>query len=140
VPPETFDLAYAKYIQEYQKSAVSTASPVGLIVMLYDGAISFMEQGKDAIRRTDFDQQNTFLQRAQKIVMELMGSLDMERGGEISKNLMALYSYALNELIEANIHAKPDNVDHALMVFTQLRESWVQIDADLKKNANEKVA
>ncbi len=101
--------------------------------MLYDGAISFMEQGKAAMARCDFDKQNTYLQRAQKIVVELMSCLDMERGGEISQNLKALYGYAFTELVQANIHSRPEHVDHALRVFTQIRESWVQIDENLKK-------
>ena len=108
--------------------------------MLYDGAISFMEQGRAAMTRADFDKQNTYLQKAQKILMELMGSLDMERGGEIAQNLMALYNYALTELIQANIHANPEMVDHALMVFTELRKSWAQIDENIKRVPDESAA
>ena len=138
--PESFNLAYGKYIQEYQKSAINSASPVGVVVMLYDAAIGFMEQGKSAMAFADYDKQNTLLQKAQKIVTELMGSLDMEKGGEVAKNLMSLYSYAWNELIQANIHDKPECIEHALMVFTQLRESWVEIDKSTKKVLSEAVA
>jgi flagellar protein FliS len=80
------------------------------------------------------------LQKAQKIVTELMGSLDMEKGGEVAKNLMSLYGYAWNELVQANIHDKPECVDHAIMVFTELRESWVAIDQSTKKVQNESAA
>jgi len=139
-PPETVDLAYGKYIQEYQKSAINGASPVGIVVMLYDAAIRFMEQGKAAMAFADYEKQNALLQKAQKIVVELMGSLDMEKGGEVAKNLMSLYTYAWNELIQANIHDKPECVDHALMVFTELRESWVAIDQSTKKVPNESAA
>jgi flagellar protein FliS len=133
-------LAYGKYIQEYQKSAINSASPVGVIVMLYDAAIGFMAQGKAAMAHADYDKQNTLLQKAQKIIIELMGSLDLEKGGDVAKNLMSLYSYAWNELVQANIHDKPECVDHALMVFTQLRESWVAIDKSTKKELNETAA
>ena len=139
-PPETSNLAYGKYIQEYQKSAINGASPVAVIVMLYDAAIAFMEQGKAAMAFADYDKQNTLLQRAQKIVTELMGSLDMERGGDIAKNLMSLYSYVWNELIQANIHDKPECIDHALMVFTELRASWIAIEKSTKKVPSETAA
>ena len=133
-------MAYGKYIQEYQKSAINSASPVGVVVMLYDAAIGFMEQGKAALAHADYDKQNTLLQKAQRIVVELMGSLDMERGGDIAKNLMSLYSYVWNELIQANIHDKPECIDHALMVFTELRVSWVSIEKSTKKVHTETAA
>ncbi|MHB8637576.1 MAG: flagellar export chaperone FliS [Fimbriimonadaceae bacterium] len=133
-------MAYGKYIQEYQKGAINGASPVGVIVMLYDAAIRFMEQGKAAMAFADYDKQNTMLQKAQKIVTELMGSLDMEQGGDIAKNLMSLYTYTWNELVQANIHDKPECIDHALLVFTELRESWVAIDLSTKKGESENAA
>jgi flagellar protein FliS len=133
-------LAYGKYIQEYQKNAINSASPVGIVVMLYDAAIGFMEQGKAAMAFADYDKQNTLLQKAQKIITELMGSLDMEKGGDVAKNLMSLYTYAWNELVQANIHDKPECIDHALMVFTELRESWVAIEKSTKKVPNESAA
>lgn len=133
-------MSYGKYIQEYQKSAINSASPVGIIVMLYDAAIGFMEQGKAAMAFADYDKQNTLLQKAQRIVTELMGSLDMEKGGDVANNLMSLYSYAWNELVQANIHDKPECVDHALMVFTKLRESWATIERDSRKVPSEAAA
>ena len=133
-------MAYGKYIQEYQKGAINGASPVAVVVMLYDAAIRFMEQGKAAMAFSDYDKQNTLLQKAQKIITELMGSLDMESGSDIAKNLMSLYTYAWNELVQANIHDKPECIDHALMVFTELRESWVAIELSTKKVPNENAA
>lgn len=133
-------MAYGKYIQEYQKSAIAGASPVGIIVMLYDAAISFMEQGKAAMAVKDYDKQNTLLQKAQRIVTELMGSLDMDKGGEVAKNLMSLYSYAWNELVQANVHDKPECIDHALMVFTEIRESWATIERNTKQVVSEAAA
>jgi flagellar protein FliS len=125
-------VAYNRQIQEYQKAAVNSASPVGLIVMLYDGAISFMEQGKHAMAVADFERQNTYLQKAQKIIFELLSCLDMEKGGEISANLMALYTFALDQLIEANLKGNAEAIDRAMRVFAELRQSWVAIEDQLK--------
>lgn len=108
--------------------------------MLYDAAISFMEQGKAAMAVKDYDKQNTLLQKAQRIVTELMGSLDMDKGGEVAKNLMSLYSYAWNELVQANVHDKPECIDHALMVFTEIRESWATIERNTKQVVSEAAA
>ena len=78
-------MAYERITREYQKNAVNGASPIQLVVMLYDGALKFMEAGKKAMAEGDRDKQNQNLQKAQKIVMELMSCLDMEEGKEIAK-------------------------------------------------------
>jgi len=97
--------------------------------MLYDGALRFMETGKRAIQTGNRDEQNVALQRAQRIVMELMGALDMEQGGDIAKNLLSLYSYVLNELVSANMKDEVGGIDRAIKVMSDLRESWSQIEA-----------
>ena len=121
-------MANGRFVQEYQKNAVNGASPLQLVIMLYDGAIRFMEAGKYGIEHEDLELQNKNLQKAQKIVMELMSCLDMEKGGEISKNLLALYTYVLNELVEANVGDKIEPIDRCIKILCDLRESWVEVD------------
>lgn len=121
-------MAHGRFVQEYQKGAVNGASPIQLVIMLYDGALRFMEAGKHAMSQGDLERQNTNLQKAQKILMELLSCLDMERGAEIATNLLALYTYALNELVEANMKDEPDGIERAMRVLSELRESWVEID------------
>lgn len=126
--PRGEGLAYGNYVQEYRKGAVNGASPVQLVIMLYDGALRFMEAGKAAMNNGDLEKQNHSLQRAQRIIMELMSSLDMERGGEISTNLLALYTFVIEQLVKANIEDVTSPIDHAMHTMSELRESWVQID------------
>jgi flagellar protein FliS len=96
--------------------------------MLYDGALKYMEAGKHAVLTSDLQKQNEYLQRAQKIVMELMSCLDMKQGGDIAKNLLALYTYVLNELVQANIHDDIAPIDRSMKILSDLRESWVTIE------------
>jgi flagellar protein FliS len=125
-------LAYGRFVQEYQKGAVNGASPVQLVIMLYDGALRFMEAGKHAMIAKDLEKQNSSLQRAQKIVMELMSCLDMENGAEIARNLLALYTYALEQLVEANVKDDPTAIDRCMKIFSELRESWVLIESSIR--------
>lgn len=120
-------MASGRFAHEYQKQQVNGASPVQLVVMLYDGALRFMEAGKHAVVNKNLEKQNYYIQKAQRIVTELMATLDMERGGEVAKNLFALYGYVLNELVTANIEDKTEPIDRAIKVFSELRESWAQI-------------
>lgn len=100
--------------------------------MLYDGALRFMEAGKHAMAHRDIPKQNDSLQRAQKIIMELMSCLDMKDGGEIATNLMALYTYVLNELIDANVSDKPEGIERAIRVMGDLRDSWAQVEGRVR--------
>jgi flagellar protein FliS len=121
-------VAYGRFAHEYQKQNVNGASPLQLVIMLYDGALRFMEAGKHAMVNGNLDKQNYYIQKSQKIVIELMSCLDMEKGGEVAKNLFALYGYVLNELVAANIEDKPDPVERSIRVMSDLRESWAEID------------
>lgn len=126
-------MAYGRFVQEYQKGAVNGASPVQLVIMLYDGALRFMEAGKHAMLAKDLEKQNANLQRAQKIVMELMTCLDMEKGGDIAKNLLALYSYALEQLVQANMKDETAGIERSMKIFSELRESWAEIERSSKR-------
>lgn len=136
----SFGLAYGNYVQEYRKNAVNGASPVQLVVMLYDGALRFMEAGRAAMLKGDLPNQNQNLQRAQRIVMELMATLNMDQGGEISQNLMALYTFVLEQLVEANVKDSTDPIDHAMKTMSGLRESWVEIERQTRTGLSSEAA
>ncbi|HEY3781592.1 MAG TPA: flagellar export chaperone FliS [Fimbriimonadaceae bacterium] len=133
-------MAYGRFVQEYRKGSVNGASPVQLIIMLYDGALKNMEAGKHAILQKNLQGQNQSLQKAQKIVMELMSCLDMKAGEDVAKNLLALYTYVLNQLIQANVHDDIAPVDRSMKVFSDLRESWVQVESTQRGLQSEKLA
>lgn len=102
--------------------------------MLYDGALKHMEAGRKAMAFGDRDKQNANLQKAQKIIMELMSCLDMNEGGEIAKNLLSLYSYVLNELVVGNMTDDSEAIERCMKVLGDLRESWRQIQESLQSS------
>lgn len=115
------------------------ASPVQLVVMLYDGALRFMESGKRAMAQGEIFKQNDQLQRAQNIVLELMSTLDMKKGGEVSQNLMALYTYVLEQLVEGNVRDSAEYIDRAAKVMSELREGWTELEKSLRDQAKANV-
>src|SRR5438552_16056962 len=74
-------------LQQYQRAQVESASPTRLIVLLYEGAIRFCRLAQEAMRKRDLETQNTNLVRTQRIVGELLASLDRGVGGEVASNL-----------------------------------------------------
>lgn len=128
-------MAYSS-IDQYRKSAVNGASPLQLVVMLYDGALRFMEAGRHAMLRKEVYSQNENLTKAQRIVSELLSTLDMQQGGEVAKNLSAIYTYVYDRLVEANIEDKPELIEECTTIFSELRESWVELEAKTRAGAN----
>ena len=121
-------MVQGKLAYEYRKGAVNGASALQLVIMLYDGALRFMEAGKHAMEQQDIPKQNVSLQNAQRIVMELMSCLDLKQGGEVAKNLLALYTYILNQLVEANMKDQPEPITRCIQIMSDLRESWSHVE------------
>ncbi|GIV02103.1 MAG: flagellar protein FliS [Fimbriimonadales bacterium] len=113
-------------IGAYRKQAVETARPIDLVVMLYDGLLQSLRAAKGAIEERNLDRQNSELLRAQRILSELTAGLDMEKGGEISKNLASLYHYCIQRLIEANIEDDATRVEEVVRVIKPLRDAWAE--------------
>lgn len=121
------------YVDEYKKNAVNSASPLRLVIMLYDGAIKFINLGRTALVNKDLYNQNLYLQKAQRIITELTSSLDMERGGEVSTNLFALYTYTYNQLVTGNLQDDTVSLDAAEAVLRDLRDGWIQMELQQKQ-------
>jgi len=113
--------------QAYQKNKYQTASPHRLTLMLYNGAIQFAGQAKVAIQQNNIVDTNTYIQKTQDIIYELISSLNMKEGGEIAQNLRQLYFYMINKLIDANIKKRVDFIEEVIGLLNELREAWDQI-------------
>ena len=116
----------------YKKNAILTASPEKLVVLLYEGAIQNLEKARRILRSG----QNVHspvvgeaLGKALAIIGELRASLDMEKGGEISRDLNRLYEFASDRILSANMERKPEPVEHILTVMRTLKEGWDGIAA-----------
>lgn len=120
-------------ITQYKKNAINTASPLQLVIMLYDGCLRFMTNAEQAMDRQDIFHQNENCQRAQNIITELISTLDMDRGGEIATNLFQLYNYAFDQLVLANINDDKQALRQAMKVFEELRQSWAALEQQSRK-------
>jgi flagellar protein FliS len=113
--------------QEYLKTKVMTASPEMLTLMLWDGAIRFAEQGKEAIVRKEIEASYNALLRSQKIVMELSNGLRHNVDPDLCGKLAALYNFIYMRLVDANLKKNPALVDDALEIMRHQRETWVML-------------
>lgn len=115
---------------QYKQTQITTANQGKLIVMLYDGAIKFLTIALDNMEPKKYDIVNNNIIKAQDIVTELLLSLNMDEGGEISRNLFSLYMYFKKQLLEANIKKDPQIITHIIKLLKDLRDAWDQISAN----------
>ena len=116
--------------ETYRTQGVMTASPMELIIMLYDALKKNLLLAKKALDNKDAATAHAKLIRAQDILGELVNSLDMSV--EISKNLLDIYEYIIHELIEINLKKDPSGISAVLELIEPLREAWKEINASQK--------
>lgn len=113
---------------QYLRARVETASPTQLVILLYDGAIRFCTQAIDAMTQRNLEVQHLNLIRVQRILSELMGSLNRDAGGEVADNLMRVYTHMLEQLVLANLKDQIQPVIDVKTMLESLRETWTEVD------------
>jgi flagellar protein FliS len=128
-------LAYNNALSTYRETRRKTASQGQLIIMLYNEAVRQLAQALELLKLNDsgkkdpsrIEKISKAVVKTQEIVAELMVSLDFEQGGEIAKNLFALYTWFNRELMEANIDQNARRISVVRNHMDLLRGSWHEI-------------
>ena len=118
--------AYAPAPNAYRESAVLTATPEQLVVMLYDGANRCLTQSAIAMRDGRAGLAGEKLRRAEAIIDELLATLDMTVG-EIADRLQALYLFFKEHLMAARLKQDAGKVDEVAHFMRELRSSWAAV-------------
>ncbi|MEJ7612461.1 MAG: flagellar export chaperone FliS [Candidatus Fervidibacter sacchari] len=113
----------------YLQQMVETATPVQLIGLLFRRGSELMDDAEAALNARDFERANDALVKAQRIVAELISSLDMEKGGEIAVNLHRLYTFVWERLLHANLRKAVGPLQEAKTVWKELQSLWEQVEA-----------
>ncbi len=114
----------------YTQNNIQIESPEKLIEMLYEGIIRFCSMAKKSIEYGDIEKRVYWTNRAVAIFVELINSLDNERGGEVSIYLNGLYNQQIKFLNESNAQNSPEHLDVVIRVTKELLEAWREVTAD----------
>ncbi|HYE84929.1 MAG TPA: flagellar export chaperone FliS [Vicinamibacterales bacterium] len=111
----------------YLKTQVQSRTPIELVVMLYDGALRFMGDARDAMTRGDLVAKRAAMSKSLAIVGELHSALNMKDGGEFAQRMSDLYGYINHRLIDANMKGDAAPIEEAIRLMAPLRDAWVQV-------------
>lgn len=114
--------------QSYRQVATQTAPPGQLVLMLYEGAIRFLERALSGFAHDDPAEFNVTInnnvQRAQDIIRELDASLNMAVGGPFADNMRRLYDYLDRRLMESNLKKEDGGIREVIKHLAVLRDAW----------------
>jgi flagellar protein FliS len=140
-------LAYNNASTSYKETKIKTASQGQLIVMLYDEAVKQLNNALELVELNNSGKKepgrieliSKAVMKAEEIITELMVSIDFEQGGEIAKNLFALYTWFNRELVEANITHDTQRLTTVRDMITEMRSSWNEIVSKSAAEANREI-
>jgi len=117
--------------QSYRQAATKTATPGQLVLMLFDGALRFLDR---ALIGFDLDDPlesnlaiNNNILKAQEILRELNMSLNMEKGGELANTMRRLYNYYDLQLSQSNLQKDPSGVELVIRLLSVIRGAWAEM-------------
>jgi flagellar protein FliS len=127
-------VAYKQSQYQAYSLATRTVAKTRQVVMLYDGAIRFLKQAKEAIREKRIEDRYNLLVKASEIVVGLQSSIDFEQGGELASTLHGFYTGITRRILAVNTHKDAQGECDAIIgELKSMRDVWDGIDQTLGK-------
>ena len=116
-----------KAAQAYFQTKVGTTDQGQLLLMLYDGALTFIQQARAKMIANDYAGKGILISKVIDIINELSASLNMDKGGSLAVNLNNLYLLCTARLLRANLKMDLESLDSVESILTGLRGAYAQI-------------
>ena len=114
----------------YQEHSLDGASPVDLVVALYDGIIRFLHAAITAVERGDVNARRIAVKRALAILIHLQARLRMDIGGRPAQVLSEYYASMFALILQASLAASPARFEEVIHCVRNVRDAWRQVAAD----------
>lgn len=108
------------------------------VIMLYEGAITFLKQAKQAIIEKDYEERYNKLDRVSKILTGLRDSLDFDYGEDISRILSEWYDGAILRVLSINNSDDLNMCDVCIKNLSDMKDSWEEAEKTSKENSDNK--
>jgi flagellar secretion chaperone FliS len=121
----------------YKTANIATADRGKLVIMIYDHCIKWCKKADEELLSNNVEKMVKAVMRVQAGITELMCSLDMERGGEISKNLFRLYEFYSRHLTQAIKQRSSECIRDVQVMMASLREAWLVAIENVRREDRE---
>ncbi|MCA9310042.1 MAG: flagellar export chaperone FliS [Phycisphaerales bacterium] len=117
----------------YFRTKVLTASPEQLRLYLLDGALHFMNEGRQAMVERNYEAVYDNFKQGKAIILELMNSLRPEIDPELCQRLSSIYTFVYTELTQGSFEKDIERIDNAIELMEYDRETWVMLLERIKE-------
>jgi flagellar protein FliS len=113
----------------YRENAARGASPIGRVVLLYEQAIKDIGSAIAALNSQDVEKRTQSLNHALLVIGQLQACLDLERGGEVARNLDRFYGLVQKRLLEAQFSGSAEILREQMDLLLSVRAAWVEVES-----------
>jgi len=119
----------------YRKLAVHGASPIGLMIVLFDTLAGDLRRAADALRKNDIEARCKELNHAALVLGQLESWLDWEKGGEAARSLATFYARLRARMMEASIKKSAAILDTQIEMLLGVRSAWQLLDTPVPETS-----
>ena len=121
--------------QVYQDSAVRGATPIELVILLYDSAIGDMRRALEAMKQKDIERRTGEIGHALMVLQQLQGTLDFERAGSAARQFEQFYNLVRAKLLEAQMNGSQELLQQQIRSMSEVRDCWMEARRLLQPSA-----
>lgn len=112
--------------QIYRDGAAESATPIELVILLYDSAIDDMRRAMAAMQKGDIESRSARIGHALLVLQQLQGTLDFDRGGSAARQFEQFYSLLRAKLLEAQMRSSSDLLQQQISSMSEVRDCWAE--------------
>lgn len=121
----------------YRKAAIQNATSVGLVIIMYDMLAADLRRAIEAMHAKDVEKRSAELKHAFLVLLQLEGSLDMEKGGQAARNLSHFYSVSRAKILEAHFKVSTEMLQRQIDLIVDVRTAWERVNTPEASTAQE---
>jgi flagellar secretion chaperone FliS len=115
----------------YRENAVRSATPIELVVILFDTAIDDMRRAAVAARASDIEERAAAIRHAMVLLQQLQGTLDFEKGGQVARQFEQFYNLIRAKLLEWQLSNSPELIQQQIQFMSEVRDCWAEAERRL---------
>jgi flagellar protein FliS len=124
------------YREVDRQTAVLSANGVDLVLLTYEALLRRLKQASEAFVSKDVAARGEALSRAIEVIEKgLIGSLDMQQGGQLSQQLLSQYQLWTAQILHCNMNADAALLGELIKTVEVVRSAWEQVKDETKRRA-----
>ena len=120
-------------VSAYRQSSAQGASPVGLVLSLYDTILRDFRRALDALQRGNVESRVFELNHALIVIAHLQSVLDFERGAEAAIRFNNFYEVTRGMILSVNVDPQRETLQKLIEMYGSMRQAWQQAETQLPK-------